>query len=44
MVSNHGGEAIDYSVPVLEVLPRFGVVVPEMTVLADSGFRRGRMC
>jgi 4-hydroxymandelate oxidase len=41
MVSNHGGEAIDYSVPVLEVLPRVRGVVPELTVLADSGFRRG---
>jgi 4-hydroxymandelate oxidase len=41
MVSNHGGEAIDYSVPVLEALPRIRQAVPELTVLADSGFRRG---
>jgi isopentenyl diphosphate isomerase/L-lactate dehydrogenase-like FMN-dependent dehydrogenase len=41
MVSNHGGEAIDYSVPVLDALPRIRQAVPELTVLADSGFRRG---
>jgi isopentenyl diphosphate isomerase/L-lactate dehydrogenase-like FMN-dependent dehydrogenase len=41
MVSNHGGEAIDYSVPVLEALPRIRAAVPDLTVLVDSGFRRG---
>jgi hypothetical protein len=41
VVSMHGGEAIDYSVPVLEVLPEIRRAVPEMTVLCDSGFRRG---
>jgi 4-hydroxymandelate oxidase len=41
IVSIYGGEAIDYAAPVLEVLPRVRGVVPELTVLADSGFRRG---
>jgi 4-hydroxymandelate oxidase len=41
VVSNHGGEAIDYTAPVLELLPVIREAVPEMTILADSGFRRG---
>jgi isopentenyl diphosphate isomerase/L-lactate dehydrogenase-like FMN-dependent dehydrogenase len=41
MVSNHGGETIDYTTPVLELLPAVRKAVPEMTVLIDSGFRRG---
>ncbi|MFZ5916432.1 MAG: alpha-hydroxy acid oxidase [Chloroflexota bacterium] len=41
VVSNHGGEAIDYSVPVLKVLPEIRAAVPEMTILVDSGFKRG---
>ena len=41
VVSNHGGEAIDYSVPILKVLPEIREAVPEMTVLVDSGLRRG---
>lgn len=41
VVSNHGGEAIDYSVPVLKVLPEIRAAVPEMTILVDSGFQRG---
>ena len=41
VVSMHGGEAIDYSVPVLEVLPEIRSAVPEMTIFCDSGFRRG---
>lgn len=41
MVSNHGGETIDYTAPVLEVLPAVRAAVPELTILADSGFRRG---
>ena len=41
VVSNHGGETIDYTAPVLEVLPAVRAAVPGMTVLADSGFRRG---
>ncbi len=41
VVSNHGGETIDYTAPVLELLPAIRNAVPEMTVLVDSGFRRG---
>jgi hypothetical protein len=41
IVSLYGGEAIDYSVPVLEALPRIRAAVPELTILVDSGFRRG---
>jgi isopentenyl diphosphate isomerase/L-lactate dehydrogenase-like FMN-dependent dehydrogenase len=32
---------IDHAVPVLDALPRIRQAVPELTVLADSGFRRG---
>ena len=41
VVSNHGGEAIDYSVPILKVLPEIREAVPDMTILVDSGFKRG---
>lgn len=41
VVSNHGGETIDYTVPVLEMLPVIRAAVPDLVVLADSGFRRG---
>jgi 4-hydroxymandelate oxidase len=41
VVSNHGGEAIDYSVPILKVLPEIRAAVPDMTILVDSGFKRG---
>ena len=41
VVSNHGGEAIDYAVPILKVLPEIRAAVPEMTILVDSGFKRG---
>jgi isopentenyl diphosphate isomerase/L-lactate dehydrogenase-like FMN-dependent dehydrogenase len=41
VVSNHGGEAIDYSVPILKVLPHIREAVPDMTILVDSGFKRG---
>lgn len=41
VVSNHGGETIDYTAPVLELLPPIREAVPEMTILVDSGFRRG---
>jgi isopentenyl diphosphate isomerase/L-lactate dehydrogenase-like FMN-dependent dehydrogenase len=41
IVSNHGGETIDYTAPVLELLPSIRKAVPDMTVLIDSGFRRG---
>lgn len=41
VVSNHGGETIDYSVPVLRVLPHIREAVPDMTIFVDSGFKRG---
>ncbi len=41
VVSNHGGEAIDYSVPILQILPEIREAVPDMTILVDSGFKRG---
>jgi isopentenyl diphosphate isomerase/L-lactate dehydrogenase-like FMN-dependent dehydrogenase len=40
-VSFHGGEAIDYAVPILKILPAIREAVPDMTILVDSGFRRG---
>jgi hypothetical protein len=41
VVSHHGGEAIDYAVPILRVLPHIKQAVPEMTIFVDTGFRRG---
>jgi isopentenyl diphosphate isomerase/L-lactate dehydrogenase-like FMN-dependent dehydrogenase len=41
MVSHHGGESIDYAVPVLKVLPEVRASVGEATVLVDTGFMRG---
>lgn len=42
VVSNHGGEALDYSVPILKVLPKIRKAVGEdMSIFVDSGFRRG---
>jgi isopentenyl diphosphate isomerase/L-lactate dehydrogenase-like FMN-dependent dehydrogenase len=41
VVSSHGGETIDYTVPILEMLPSIRKAVPDMTILVDSGFRRG---
>jgi isopentenyl diphosphate isomerase/L-lactate dehydrogenase-like FMN-dependent dehydrogenase len=41
VVSNHGGETIDYSVPVLRMLPHIRQAVPDMAIFVDSGFRRG---
>ena len=41
MVSQHGGESIDYAVPVLRVLPDVRAAVPGATVLVDTGFMRG---
>lgn len=41
VVSTHGGETIDYALPILYVLPAIRAAVPEMTILVDSGFRRG---
>jgi 4-hydroxymandelate oxidase len=41
IVSQHGGESIDYAVPVLKVLPEVRTAVPKATVIADTGFMRG---
>jgi isopentenyl diphosphate isomerase/L-lactate dehydrogenase-like FMN-dependent dehydrogenase len=41
VVSFHGGEAIDYAVPILKILPAIREAVPELTIMVDSGFRRG---
>jgi 4-hydroxymandelate oxidase len=41
VVSSHGGETIDYTTPVLELLPAIRKAIPDMTILVDSGFRRG---
>ena len=41
VVSHHGGEAIDYAVPILRVLPHIREAVPEMTIFVDTGFQRG---
>jgi isopentenyl diphosphate isomerase/L-lactate dehydrogenase-like FMN-dependent dehydrogenase len=41
VVSHHGGEAIDYAVPILRVLPQIRKALPDMTIFADTGFRRG---
>lgn len=41
VVSHHGGEAIDFAVPILRVLPHIRAAVPDMTVFVDTGFQRG---
>lgn len=41
VVSHHGGEAIDYAVPILRVLPHIRKAVPDMTIFAETGFQRG---
>jgi 4-hydroxymandelate oxidase len=41
IVSHHGGESIDYAVPILKVLPEVREAVPDAVVMADSGFMRG---
>lgn len=41
VVSNHGGEAVDYSVPILRVLPEIRAAAPDLVILVDSGFKRG---
>lgn len=41
VVSFHGGEAIDYAAPIHKMLPAIRAQVPDLLVLADSGFRRG---
>ena len=42
VVSNHGGRQLDSSISSIEVLPGIAAAVGEkMTILVDSGFRRG---
>jgi len=41
IVSSHGGETIDYAMPVLEALPIVRAEIPDLPILVDSGFRRG---
>jgi hypothetical protein len=42
VVSTHGGESLDYTVPILKVLPEIrNAVGQEMSIITDSGFRRG---
>jgi 4-hydroxymandelate oxidase len=41
IVSFHGGETIDYAMPVLQSLPEVRRECPDLPILADSGFRRG---
>ena len=41
VVSNHGGECIDYSRPVLHALRDIRAACPDLTIIVDSGFRRG---
>jgi isopentenyl diphosphate isomerase/L-lactate dehydrogenase-like FMN-dependent dehydrogenase len=41
VVSNHGGECIDYSRPILHALESIREAVPDLLVIVDSGFRRG---
>jgi isopentenyl diphosphate isomerase/L-lactate dehydrogenase-like FMN-dependent dehydrogenase len=41
IVSFHGGETIDYAMPVLQALPAVRRECPHLPILVDSGFRRG---
>ncbi len=41
IVSFHGGETIDYAMPVLQALPDVRRECPGLPILVDSGFRRG---
>jgi 4-hydroxymandelate oxidase len=41
IVSSHGGETIDYAMPVLQALPAVRAECPDLPILVDSGFRRG---
>ena len=41
VVSSHGGETIDYAMPVLQALRAVRAECPDLPVLVDSGFRRG---
>ncbi len=41
VVSHHGGEAIDFAVPILRILPHIRKAVPDMTIFAETGLQRG---
>jgi len=41
IVSNHGGRQLDGAIAPIEALPSIVAAVPNMTVMIDSGFRRG---
>ena len=41
IVSNHGGRQLDGALSPLDVLPEIVDVVPQLTVMMDSGIRRG---
>jgi L-lactate dehydrogenase (cytochrome) len=41
IVSNHGGRQLDGAISPIEALPAIVAAVPGMTVMVDSGFRRG---
>ena len=41
IVSSHGGETIDYAMPILQALPEVRAELPDVPILVDSGFRRG---
>jgi 4-hydroxymandelate oxidase len=41
IVSFHGGETIDFAMPVLQALPAVRRECPDLPILVDSGFRRG---
>ncbi|MEP6751878.1 MAG: alpha-hydroxy-acid oxidizing protein [Candidatus Dormiibacterota bacterium] len=41
IVSSHGGETIDFAMPVLQALPAVRRECPNLPILVDSGFRRG---
>ncbi len=41
IVSSHGGETIDYAMPVLQALPLVRAECPDLPILVDGGFRRG---
>lgn len=41
IVSNHGGRQLDGAIAPIDALPAIAAAVPGMTVMVDSGFRRG---
>jgi L-lactate dehydrogenase (cytochrome) len=41
IVSNHGGRQLDGAIAPIEALPEIVAAVPNLTVMIDSGFRRG---